>query len=115
MRAASNRLLSSRGGPSNGGSLAGWGFSPEFVYTKNELLVNNYQIDNFIYHKIFYNIFFNHQHQRRFFLMRGKFSFQTDQEKDAIIQKMQQNFEVTKIYKECKKEGPHRKFYIDFN
>jgi len=47
--------------------------------------------------------------------VRGKFSFQTDQEKDAIIQKMKQNFEVIKIYKECKKEGPHRKFYIDFN
>ncbi|MBU3203733.1 hypothetical protein [Clostridium algidicarnis] len=46
-------------------------------------------------------------------MIKLKILYNTDEEKESLIQALQQEFKILKISKEYKKEGPHRRIYAD--
>lgn len=46
-------------------------------------------------------------------LIKVKALYSTDDEKENLIQELQRKFNVIKISKEYKKEGPYRRIHID--
>lgn len=46
-------------------------------------------------------------------MIKIKALFETPEEKDKLIQELQHKFQVLKISKEYKKEGPYKRIHID--
>ncbi|WP_443659294.1 hypothetical protein [Clostridium algidicarnis] len=46
-------------------------------------------------------------------MIKLKVSYNTDEEKESLIQALQQEFKILKISKEYKKEGPHKRIHVD--